>query len=190
MSQKKNVYWTLFKSTFTLSAFTFGGGFVIIPLMKQKFVDELHWLDEDEILNYTTIAQSTPGAVVINAAILIGYQIAGWIGALITILGTVLPPFIVISIVSIFYTAFRDNVIVSALLKAMQAGVAAVILNVIIDLAQSALQFQKKLSLIIMILAFISVYFFQVNIIYIIFICALIGMAHYYWQKQQKGDNN
>lgn len=186
MEDRKHLYWKLFTSTFVLSAFTFGGGFVIISLMKNKFVDELGWLEENEILDYTTIAQSTPGAVAINASILVGYRMAGWLGAAITVLGTILPPFIVISVISFFYEAFRDNLVVAAILKAMQAGVAAVIIDVVLDLAHNALNFQRGFSLLTMIFAFIAVYFLDINIIYIIFICAIAGMAFYYWRKNKE----
>ena len=69
-------YLTLFTSTFTLSAFTFGGGFVIIPLMRKKFVEQLHWIDEEEMMDLTAIAQSSPGAIAVNASILVGYRVA------------------------------------------------------------------------------------------------------------------
>ena len=90
-------YLTLFTSTFTLSAFTFGGGFVIIPLMRKKFVEQLHWIDEEEMMDLTAIAQSSPGAIAVNASILVGYRVAGVPGALVTVLGTVLPPLIILS---------------------------------------------------------------------------------------------
>ena len=108
-------YWTLFRSTFSLSAFTVGGGFVIVPLMKQKFVDGLHWIDEDEMLDIAAIAQSAPGAIAINAAILVGYRLAGIVGALVTILGTILPPLLLLSVISVFYQAFQDNALSPAL---------------------------------------------------------------------------
>ena len=98
MSQKKK-YWTLFLSTFQLSAFTFGGGFVIIPLMRKKFVEKLKWIDEQEMLDLTAIAQSSPGAMAVNASILVGYNVAGIPGALITVVGAALPPLIIISII-------------------------------------------------------------------------------------------
>ena len=79
MSQKKK-YWTLFLSTFQLSAFTFGGGFVIIPLMRKKFVEKLKWIDEQEMLDLTAIAQSSPGAIAVNASILVGYRVADGAG--------------------------------------------------------------------------------------------------------------
>ena len=106
---KKNKYWQLFLSTFKLSACTFGGGFVIIPLMRERFVKELHWIEEEEMLDLTAIAQSSPGSIAINASILVGYHVAGIPGALITVVGAALPPLIIISIISAFYQAFRSN---------------------------------------------------------------------------------
>ena len=88
--KEKNKYLTLFLSTMTLSAFTFGGGYVIVSLMKRKFVDELHWLEEDEMLDMTAIAQSCPGAVAVNAAILVGHRVAGFLGTLVSIIGTII----------------------------------------------------------------------------------------------------
>ena len=90
--QQPVTYWTLFKSTFLISAFTVGGGFVLIPLMKAKFVDEYHWISEKESLDLVAIAQSAPGAVAINAAIIMGYRMGKVKGLLTTLLGTVLPP--------------------------------------------------------------------------------------------------
>ena len=84
---KKDKCWQLFLSTFKLSACTFGGGFVIIPLMRERFVKELHWIEEEETLDLTAIAQSSPGSIAINASILVGYHVAGIPGALITVVG-------------------------------------------------------------------------------------------------------
>ena len=132
---KRKKYLTLFLSTLQISAFTFGGGYVIITLLKKKFTDELHWIEEDEMLNMAAIAQSSPGAVAVNAAILVGYKIAGIPGALISIIGTIIPPFVIISVISMCYTAFRNNLIVSAVLKGMQSGIAAVIADVTVNLS-------------------------------------------------------
>ena len=132
---KKNKYWQLFLSTFKLSACTFGGGFVIIPLMRERFVKELHWIEEEEMLDLTAIAQSSPGSIAINASILVGYHVAGIPGALITVVGSALPPLIIISIISAFYQAFRSNKYVSMAMAGMLAGVAAVIFDVVINMA-------------------------------------------------------
>ena len=121
MKEKNNVHLlrSLFLSTFYLSAFTFGGGYVIVTLMKRKFVDELHWIDEDEMLDLVAIAQSAPGAIAVNGAIVVGYKLAGVTGLLTAVLGTVLPPFLILSVISVCYEAFRSMTLIA--LKAFAA---------------------------------------------------------------------
>jgi len=166
--------------------FTFGGGFVIIPLMKKKFVDELHFIEEDEMLNLAAIAQSSPGAVAVNAAILLGYRVAGMPGAIVTILGTVLPPLITLSVISLFYNAFRDNAIVNAVLKGMQAGIAAIIADVVLNLGENVLKEKDILSAAIMVGAFASTFFLKINVIYIILVCGGIGALKIIIQMKKK----
>ena len=90
----------LFFSTLYLSTFTFGGGYVIVSLLKNKFVDELGWITQDEMMDLVAIAQSTPGSIAVNGAIVVGYKIAGIPGILVSILGAVLPPFVILTIIS------------------------------------------------------------------------------------------
>ncbi len=175
MEKNLRSYFKLLKSTFFLSAFTFGGGYVIIPLMKKKFVDELGWLEEEEMLNMAAIAQSSPGAMAVNASILVGWRLMGLSGALVAILGTILPPFIILSVISLFYSAFRDNVVVSAALRGMMAGVCAVIFDVVITMGGKIIKTKKWLSILIMAGAFTVYYFLHVNIVYIIMFCATLG---------------
>ena len=92
----------LFFSMLYISAFTFGGGFVIVTLMKRRFVDELKWLDEQEMLDMTALAQSSPGAIAVNAAVLVGWKTGGFAGMLTAALGTVLPPVVILSVISVF----------------------------------------------------------------------------------------
>ena len=94
--------------------------------MKKKFVDEYHWIEEEEMLDLVAIAQSAPGAIAVNGAIVIGYKLAGIAGILTAIAGTVIPPFLIISILSVGYQTFRNNQIISLMLEGMQAGVGAV----------------------------------------------------------------
>ena len=119
MRKKQKVLWKLFLSTLYLSAFTFGGGYVIVTLMKDKFVDKYHWIEENEMLDLIAIAQSAPGAIAVNGAIVVGYKLAGLAGVLTAIFGTVLPPFLIISVISVFYQIFRDNFIIRELLDGM-----------------------------------------------------------------------
>lgn len=174
----------LFLSVFKLSACTFGGGFVIVPLMRKRFVDELGWIEEQEMLDMTAIAQSSPGAIAVNASILVGYHVAGVVGALITVLGTVTPPLIIISIISMFYQAFRDNIFVNLIMAGMLCGVAAVIFDVVIDMAMTIFKKRKILPVLVLFCAFIAVRFFSVNIILIILICGIIGALNTLYEER------
>jgi len=175
VSETKPSYGALFLSTFQLSICTFGGGFVIIPLMRKKFVEELGWIEEQEMMDLTAIAQSSPGAIAVNAAILVGYHAAGVPGALVTILGTVLPPLLIISVISMFYTAFRDNVLVNMAMAGMLAGVAAVICDVVITMAQGIFRQKRVLPVAVLLASFVAVRFFSVNIILVILVCGVVG---------------
>ena len=136
---KKNKYWQLFLSTFKLSACTFGGGFVIIPLMRERFVKELHWIEEEEMLDLTAIAQSSPGSIAINAS-----------------------------------------------MAGMLAGVAAVIFDVVINMAWPILKKKRLLPIAVMLAAFVATRFFAVNIILIILVCGVIGaLDMLYLQKKE-----
>lgn len=161
-----------------ISAFTFGGGFVIVTFMKKKFVDEYKWIDEDEMLDYTALAQSSPGAIAVNAAILVGRKVAGFAGMAAAVIGTVIPPMLILSIVSFFYNEFASNIYVAQLLKGMQAGVAAVITDVVIGMGSKIIKSKSVLHIIIMAVAFCAVFFFKVNVIYIILAAALCGTVN------------
>ncbi|OUO31090.1 chromate transporter [Lachnoclostridium sp. An298] len=177
MKSKKEVLFKLFISTLYLSAFTFGGGYVIVTLMKKKFVDECHWIEEDEMLDLVAIAQSSPGAIAVNGAIVVGYKLAGLAGALVAIVGTVIPPFLIISLISVFYNAFRENYIIAQLLEGMQAGVGAVIAAVVFDMGEGVVRGKNAGSIIIMLGAFIAACIFSINVVYIVIVCLLIGVV-------------
>lgn len=181
------IYQKLFTSTFQLSAFTFGGGFVIIPLMRKKFVDELGWIEEQEMLDLTAIAQSSPGPIAVNASILVGYRVAGVPGALLTVIGTILPPLIIISVISFFYRQFRDNRFVNMAMAGMLAGVAAVLLDVVINMTKSIFKQKRWLPLLVLAGAFVSVRYLGVNIILIILICGIIGGVDTWLRRKEMG---
>lgn len=180
-----NKYLKLFTSTFKISACTFGGGFVIVPLLKKKFVDELNWIGDEEMIDYAAIAQSSPGAIAVNASILVGYHVAGFTGAMISILGTILPPLIIISVISMFYQAFRDNIIVSMAMTGMLAGVAAVIIDVTINMIHNLFNTKEYISLCVIVGSFIATRYLKVNILIIILVCGIIGLIK---QKIEKKD--
>lgn len=176
MKKDYSKLWTLFRSMFVLSACTFGGGFVIVSLMKKKYVEELQWLEEDEMLDVTAITQSAPGPLPVNASVIIGYRIAGIVGSLTAILGTILPPMIIISVISLFYEQFRTNPYISIALQVMRAGVAAVIFDVVLNLAHNVLTTRRILYISMMIVAFAAACILDVSAMLIIFTCLGIGI--------------
>ena len=176
-TSKRKILQKLFLSTLYLSAFTFGGGYVIITLLKRKFVDELHWIDEEEMLDFVAIAQSSPGPIAVNGAIVLGYKLAGFAGIFFAVLGAIIPPFVILSIISFFYQAFKNSFVVQALLTGMKSGVSAVILSVVFDMASGVVKGRDIVLIIVMILAFIANYFLKINVIYIILCCVRIGIV-------------
>ena len=175
MKSRKQVLWKLFLSTLYLSAFTFGGGYVIVTLLKRKFVDELHWIEDEEMLDLVAIAQSAPGPIAVNGAIVVGYQLAGLSGAAVAILATILPPFVILSVISYFYEALRDNQVFSTVLFGMQAGIGAVIASVVWDMGLSVVKQKSTAQDAIMLAAFLLACVFRVNVVYIILACLALG---------------
>ncbi|NMD38504.1 MAG: chromate transporter [Christensenellaceae bacterium] len=180
-------YWVIFYNMFIISAFTFGGGFVIVSLMQKKFVDELHWLKEDEMLDLAAIAQSSPGAIAVNASILVGFRMAGIAGMLVAVIGTILPPLIIISIISVFYNEFRSNKYIALMLKGMQSGVAAVIFDVVVSLGKNVLKAKDYINIAIMVLVFIASFVFKINVIYIVLACIIFGIIRTLVSQKAKG---
>lgn len=179
--EKIKILWQLFRATFTLSAFTFGGGLVIVSLMKKKFVEELGWLEENEMLDITAIAQSSPGPIPINASVILGYRMAGIWGTIVAILGTALPPMLIISLISVFYSQFRENRVIATALQVMRAGVAAVILDVVVNLARNVWKTKRMLYVGLMAAAFFAVVVMDVSAMTVILICLSVGIMDVIW---------
>ena len=174
----------LFLSTLYISSFTFGGGFVIITFMKKKFVDELHWIDENEMLDLAALAQSSPGAIAVNAAILVGWRVAGFAGMLTAVIGTIVPPMLILTVISFFYQAFAENLYMALLLKGMQAGVVAVILDVVWGLGGKVVKERSLFLCVVMAAAFVATAVFQVNVILIIRAAAVLGGLRAFWNRR------
>lgn len=186
MNEKAKKLWILFKSMFMLSACTFGGGFVIVSLMKKKYVEELKWLEEDEMLDVTAITQSAPGPLPVNASVIIGYRMAGIIGSLVAVLGTILPPMIIISVISLFYDRFRTNKYIAVALQVMRAGVAAVIFDVVINLAKNVCKTKRVLYILMMTAAFICTCLLKISAMTVILSCLGIGIIDLIIEKRKK----
>lgn len=176
----------LFLTTLSLSAFTFGGGYVIVPLMRKRFVEKLRWIEEDEMLDLVAIAQSTPGSIAVNCAILVGYKMFGILGALVSLLGTIIPPFAIISVVALAYNFIRDNKIVAMIMLGMQAGIAAVIIDVVINLAKNVLKKKSLVALAVMLVSTTLVIVLDVNVMFILAGCIGVGVVTIVVEYAQK----
>lgn len=164
----------LFLTLLKISATTFGGGFVIVPLLKSKFVDEEKLIDEDEMLELMAIAQSCPGPIAVNASVMIGYRISGVKGVFIALLATMIPPLAIISVISLFYSAFRDNALIKIVMTGMLCGVSAVIIDVVIQMLK---KLDKSIvNILLLIAAFIAAGVFKINVILIIVVAIFIGI--------------
>lgn len=151
----KSSYLRLFGYNFMISAFTFGGGYVTIPMMEKYFV--VHGdLSKEELLELSTIAQTSPGAIAVNLSVLVGRKIHGWKGALLSGLASTLPALIILYFVSLAYTSFQENVLVRSVLKGMEAAVAAIIVDLVINMIQALQKKKQKTLLVLPILAFVG----------------------------------
>ncbi len=176
----------LFFSTLYLSTFTFGGGYVIVSLLKKKFVDELHWVEEEEMLDLVAIAQSSPGAIAVNGAIVIGYRLAGLPGVLVSVLGAVLPPFVILTVISFFYRAFQESFVVQAMLTGMKSGVSAVILSVVYDMMAGIAGEKDPLLWLVLLGSFLANYILDVNVVCIILFVILLGLVQTLWRERRE----
>lgn len=183
--EKKVSLWKLFLEMLQISTFTFGGGFVIIGMMQKKFCEEYHWVSDEEVLDMTAIAQSAPGALAVNSAIIFGYRIAGIKGVLVSTLATIIPPLVIISIICNIYDAFSTNQIVQIALQVMRAGVAAVIVDVVIDLASKVLKTKDIFNFCLMIAAFIASWLFKTSSIQLILLFLCLGIVRYFIERKK-----
>ena len=182
---KKHLYLTLFLRSLALSASTIGGGFVIISVMRRIYVVKLGWLTEEDMLDITTLAQSCPGAAAVNASILAGYRLGGLPGAALSVIGTVLPPLVIMSASAAVYSGMSENQTVGKLMTGMQAGVAAVLLDTALVLTKKALA-GGFMRIVIFALALFLAVFTGVSSVYVILGAGLIGvLVHLFTAKKE-----
>ena len=136
----KNNLPTIFFYSLRLSASAFGGGYVLISLMRRIYTERLGWLTEEEMLDVTALSQTAPGASAVNAAVLTGYKLHGISGAAAAVAGTLLPPLVIMSVLAAFYNTFAEVTVLAGLLTGMQCGVAAVLLHTVLGMTKSALK--------------------------------------------------
>lgn len=175
----------LFWSFFKINLVTFGGGFVIMPIIKKTFVEQKQVLDEQDMIDLIALAQSIPGAMAINTSMLVGHRLRGLKGALISMIGATLPPLLVISVISFFYTAFQTNPYVLAALRGMRGAVTAVMIVAAYSMMQTVLKTNIVFSIIMMISAFLLAYFTSISVGYLMLCAAIIGYLYFTFLRKQ-----
>lgn len=176
LAHKRENLLTLFLTTLYISAFTFGGGYVIVGFMKKHFVERLKWIENDEMLDLVALAQTSPGAIAVNAAILVGWRVGGFAGMLCAVLGTIIPPLVIISVISLFYAAFATNRYVALMLQGMRAGVAAIVLDVAAGMGKDIVLSKNILRIVMMAAGFLAAFVFDINAVLIILAGLAIGI--------------
>ena len=174
MKKKMKKLFNIFITFLRIGAFTFGGGYALIPLINKEAVEKNKWVSDDDILDIIAISESTPGPISVNAATFIGYKVAGFWGAFFATLGLILPAFIIMFLLSFVLRKIKDNKIVLYAFFGIRAGVLALIINALIKMYK---QVNKNIiSYIIMVVSLILTAFFDVNAILVIILCGIVGL--------------
>ncbi|MGM9992739.1 MAG: chromate transporter [Candidatus Bruticola sp.] len=169
----------LFRETLRISTFTIGGGFIIITFLQERFVEKLHWLSEDEMVNLVAIAQSSPGPVAINTAVLAGYKLAGLAGAFFAVLGTTLPPLTIITAIAYCYHWIADSRSLQAFFYGARYAEAALIANVTINMAKMIFKTSGLPGLTLGLIAAFIIMTAADSVIYIVAAFATVGLIFF-----------
>ena len=164
----------LFLVFFKIGAFTFGGGYAMIPLIQKEVVDNKKWVTNDDILDIIAIAESTPGPIAINSATFVGFKTAGVLGAFCATFGVVLPSFLIISLISLILTKFQNITAVKYAFNGIRAGVLALIVKALISMYKQCPK--GIISYIVMLFSFVAAAIFKIPLLLVIVSCALFGL--------------
>ncbi len=171
----KNKLLQLFSVFFKIGAFTFGGGYAMIPLMQRETVEKKNWISDEDILEVVAIAESTPGPIAINASTFIGYKVAGFWGSLVATTATVLPSFIIILVISFLLQEFQDFKPVTYAFAGIRAGVLALLIKALYNMYKKMPK--NALSYLIAIGSFLAAGIFSVKVLLVIIACGLLSLV-------------
>lgn len=177
---RRKICLSLFTTFFKIGAFTFGGGFAMIPLIEREIIDRRGWIKKEDFLELLTLAQSAPGPIALNSAVFVGYRCAGTPGTLAAVTGVILPSFVIILLIAVYFTDFRGNRYVEAAFKGMRPAVVALIAAPLFGLARG----MKWWKLTAAAVSAIVVWLLGVSPIWFIVIGALVGIGHAFCDKR------
>lgn len=186
LESNKHVYPWLFGINLFISTFTFGGGYVVVPMIRKYYVAKKRLFTEEELLDMAAVAQSSPGAIAINLSALAGYRVGGLPGAAISCLAAVVPPLVILSAVSVWYASFSANTIIASVLGGMEAGVAALIVDMVADMCMLILKERSMLLTAIIPITFVANFFLGINVVLILVTCCAVCAARLWWESGNK----
>lgn len=184
--QRAKLYIWLLGINLLISTFTFGGGYVVVPMIRKYFVSRKKLFSEDDLIDMAAVSQSSPGAIAINLSTLAGFQVAGISGAIISCIAAVLPSLVILVFVSMFYIAFAANPLISAVLKGMQAGVVALIVDFVVDMCNMMIKKRSLLLTLMIPTAFVASFIFEANVVIILVVCCFLCIARVWWNRRRK----
>ena len=164
----KDLTWLFFINIF-ISSFTFGGGYVVVSMVRKYFVEKRKIFNESDLITMTAISQTTPGAIAINLAALAGYKVAGTIGTIVSCIGAIIPPITILAVVSLWYQVFSTN---------------HIIMDILIGMTRAINEQHSKLLTAMIPITFIASYIFKVNIVVIILITIIVATAQLYYRRR------
>ena len=164
----------LFGDFFKFGCFTFGGGWGIIAQMQKLYVEERHTITSEELLDLSSVGRSLPGTMIGNVAMLFGYRSLGVPGGIVCVLGIILPPMLILSIIALFYTAFRDNTWIAAAMSGVRAAVVPIIISAAAGMVKSSFKYPP--CIFVMILTLGLYLFLHMNCVYLVLIGAVFGI--------------
>ncbi|WP_138160446.1 chromate transporter [Peptoniphilus catoniae] len=180
----------LFITFFKINSVTFGGGYTIVTVVKDVFVDELKLLSEEEMLDILALAQGGPGAMAISTSILTGYRLKGPIGGIVALVASSLPCLIILSLVSIFYNEFKENFFVRSAFDGISGMVTAALLLTVYNMGKNSYRKYPGFTLIMVALIFVLGYFLKVKTAYLIVFCAAVGILVFGLADRRSGNDD
>ena len=187
--KKRSILWTLFLTMLRIGAFTFGGGYAMIALLQDEFVEKKKWIDKDEFLDLVAIAESTPGPIAINSSTYIGYRMGGFIGAVVSTIAMCLPSFVIIYLISLFFDAFLQLEIVANAFRGIRVCVVFLILSagwkMLKGIHKDPLSI-AILSMTILLMIIFSIFSVNFSTIFFILIAGLAGLTALLLRKHGK----
>lgn len=166
--------WALFITFFRIGGLTFGGGLAMLPMLRREVVEDRKWATEEELLNYYSVGQCTPGIIAVNTATFIGYKQRGILGAIVATMGVVAPSVIIITAIASFLTNFTDLAVVQYAFAGIRVAVAALVVSAVVNLWKSGVK--DLFGVILFIVAFIASAFLNLSPVYVVAAGIIVGI--------------